>query len=283
MTLVVLMAMLLLTSACQPRMKAEGAMVAVSLPPQKFFVERIAGDSVAVHVLVPAGANPESYDPSPRDIALLEQSDAYFAVGVLPFELQWISYLEGSEVRVVNIAQLIPDSLLHDANCDHDHIHLHGDPHFWSSFRGGRAMADAFYTQLASLYPQYESHFKKNYLRLLEEISALEAKTAMLFQSENVGKSFVIYHPSLTLFAEEWGLNQLVIEQDGSEPTPRHLVELIDEARRENVRVVFIQEEFEVRQATNIADELGVEPIVIQPTSEDWLSEMELLVSAFAS
>lgn len=273
--------MLCVLVACShTQSSSEKPIIAVSLLPEKFFMERIVGDLATVHVVVPKGSNPEIFDPSPRDIATLQSALAYFSIGTLPFEQQWTSALPDS-VRVVNIAKLLPEGLIfgHDGAYTHDHIL--GDPHYWSSLKGGKAMAEAMLQACIEIFPEQEKLLKQNYAEQLSPLFAqLEALGKEVFGTQQ-DVAFVIYHPSLSLFADEWGLTQLVIEENGLEPSPRQLVRVIDEARTKNTKAVLMQEEFDRNSCASIAGQLGIPTVSIQPLSEDWYAEMCRLIEIF--
>lgn len=266
--------------SCSTTKKEDTAhQITVSLAPQKFFLQKIVGDFANVFVLVPSGNNPEIYDPSPSEIAELESSDAYFAIGTLPFETEWMTALP-AEVAIINQAKLLPEDLIFSHDAEHAHVHIHGDPHYWTSITGARAMAEVMYREVVKIYPDQEEVFQANYQLLLEEIEGVEQLAQEVF-SEHDNRAFVIYHPSLSLFADEWHLQQLVIEENGMEPTPRHLVQLMDKARSLDTKVVLIQQEFDVKNAESIAKELNLPLITIQPLAEDWGKEMKQLIESF--
>lgn len=269
-----------LAIGCSPKEGSDKPILSVSLLPEKYFLEQIVGDLAEVHVLVPYGNNPEYYDPVPRDIAKLQRSRGFFAIGTLPFEQQWINALPDS-VKVINLAERLPHDLIFGHDEEYAHTHIHGDPHYWTSLQGGKAMAEAILTATIELFPEQEAELRSNYDQNLaprfEEIQALADEVF----TDSDSCAFVIYHPSLSLFASEWGLTQLVMEERGLEPTPRHLVRLIETAKRMDTRAVFIQEEFDVKNAENIARQLGIEPMTIQPLAEDWTAEMKRLIEAF--
>lgn len=274
-----LLAALLFVACANTKGKDSHHQIAVSLAPQKYFLQKIVGDIAEVYVLVPSGTNPEIYDPSPAEIAQLESSDAYFAIGTLPFETEWMSALP-KDVAIVNQAKLLPEDLIFSHDAEHAHVHIHGDPHYWTSISGARAMAEVMYQEILKIYPDQEEAFKANYQSLLEEIEGVEQLAHEVF-ADKENQAFVIYHPSLSLFADEWHLHQLVIEENGLEPTPRHLVRLMDKARTMETKVVLIQQEFDVKNAESIAKELNLPLITIQPLAEDWGEEMRQLINAF--
>lgn len=278
--LLTLLLVALFATGCTPSKESHKPILSVSLLPQKYFLKHIVGDLAEVHVLVPYGNNPEYYDPTPRNIAKLQDSRGYFAIGTLPFEQQWINALPDS-VAVINLAERLPHDLIHGHEEGHEHTHIHGDPHYWTSLQGGKAMAEAILAATIEIFPEKEAELRANYeSHLTPKFGEVEALAHEVFE-ESDSCAFVIYHPSLSLFASEWGLTQLVIEENGLEPTPRHLVQLLETAKAMDTRAVLIQEEFDAKNAENIARQLGITPLTIQPLAEDWTAEMKRLIEVF--
>lgn len=278
--LLTLLLVALFATGCTPSKESHKPILSVSLLPQKYFLKHIVGDLAEVHVLVPYGNNPEYYDPTPRNIAKLQDSRGYFAIGTLPFEQQWINALPDS-VAVINLAERLPHDLIHGHEEGHEHTHIHGDPHYWTSLQGGKAMAEAILAATIEIFPEKEAELRANYeSHLTPKFGEVEALAHEVFE-ESDSCAFVIYHPSLSLFASEWGLTQLVIEENGLEPTPRHLVQLLETAKAMDTRAVLIQEEFDAKNAENIARQLGIAPLTIQPLAEDWTAEMKRLIEVF--
>lgn len=278
--LIFLILVAVILPSCRSVSTTERATISVSLLPQKYFLERIIGDKASIHVLVPKGNNPELYDPSPQDIATLQSSVAYFAVGTLPFEKQWMVSLPDS-VKVVEISQFVPQDIIFSHDGEHTHAHVYGDPHYWTSLTGGRAMAEAMLSEAIKLFPEEADQFRENYdQELLPVFTEVETLGNNVFK-DRPKVAFVIYHPSLSLFADEWGLTQLSIEENGIEPTPRHLVRLIEKAKSMETRAVFVQKEYDTKSCYNVAQQLGIEILQVQPLAEDWAEEMTRLIKAF--
>lgn len=269
-----------LFSACTAK-KSDKPVITVSIAPERFFVERIAGEGYQVNVLVPKDANPEMYDPTPRDIAAIAHSDLYFYMGSLAFEQMWIDAIkrQNAGIKCVDISSHLP---VMKHVCIHSDGHVHGDPHFWSSIAGARAISRGIYEALSEVYPRDKELFGKNYEKLSSEIDALEEEGREVFDDLKE-RSFVIYHPSLSYFSDEWNLVQLPIEREGKEPTPAYLSELITKAKEKGVRLVFIQEEFDVKNAEIVAKELGAKTVLIRPLDEDWEGQIRLLIDTFAA
>lgn len=273
-----LMISLLMTSCTSTPTKP---VIVVSIAPERFFVQRIVGDAFEVNLLVPPGSNPELYDPTPRDIASVAHAQFYFYMGSLPFERVWLSAIEeqNPNIESVDVSKYLPElTFIHT----HDDGHVHGDPHFWSSIEGAKAISRGVYEVLMERYPDLSEQFASNYQALLDEIEEVETRCATAFEGL-ARRSFVIYHPSLSYFAHEWDLEQLCIEQHGKEPSPAHLASLIDEARSKEVEVVFIQREFDVKNAEIVAKELNARIVEINPLDEDWVQEMHRLIDALTT
>ena len=260
--------------------------VAVSVAPQAWFVDRIAAGQVSVQVMVPSGGNPEEYDPSPSDIARLEESDLFIYTGTLPFEERWISRISGGRTALVNLSEKLPRALLHPESgneSSHDsHGHAGGDPHFWSSFDGGRALARATFEELSLILPQDSSGMRIRLDSLITEIDHLEHRSRELLKGSPTTHAFLIYHPSLTAYAKEMGLRQIVVQEEGKEPSPGHLASVLDEARRLGVRVVLVQEEFNPSGARALAGEIGAKTVSINPYDYDWASQISRIAEALS-
>lgn len=265
--------------------KNELPVISVSIAPESYFVERIAGDGYKINVLVPRGTNPENYDPTPQDIARLGESDLYFYMGSLGFEKIWLDAIkqQNKGMRSIDISRnlsTISNDSIPEKSYDHEYHAHHDDPHYWTSIKGAVAISKGIYDALLEAYPDDAPIFAANYDNLLKEIKALEEECRVTFENPN-SRTFVIYHPSLTFFAHEWGLKQLVIENEGKEPTAAHLTNIINEAKSDSTKIVFVQEEFDQNSAKTIAKEIGAKTITIHPLSEDWYNEMRNIIAAF--
>jgi len=96
----------------------------------------------------------------------------------------------------------------------------------------------------------------------------------MEIMSQEADRAFMIYHPALSYFARDYGLLQISIEEEGKEPTPAHMRALIEISKIEKIGVIFVQPEFDKRNAEVVATELGARVVEINPLSYDWEKEM---------
>ena len=95
-----------------------------------------------------------------------------------------------------------------------------------------------------------------------------------MLSGQNADRAFMIYHPALSYFARDYSLHQIPIEAGGKEPSPAHLRDLINSCKKEKVRIIFVQPEFDRRNADLIAQQTGTRVVSINPLSYDWEEEM---------
>lgn len=281
---------LFLLSSCVQKHTDE-KIVTVTIEPQRYFAEKIAGDKYKVNSMVAAGLNPENYDPTPQQMVNLGKSEAYFRIGHIGFEQAWMDNIlqNNPNLKVFDLSKgfdLISseEEHAHDHAEDesHDHHHHGGvDPHIWSSVRGAKAVAANTLDAFVALDPDNKAYYTENYRELLQEIDRTE--TLLHEKLDTLSeRTFIIYHPALTYLADEFGLTQLCIEMDGKEPSPALLKTLVETARDKNARVVFIQQEFDQKNAELIAKETGSRLVRINPLSYDWNKEMITIANALA-
>jgi zinc transport system substrate-binding protein len=257
---------------------SEKPVVTVTIPPQKFFVEKIAGDAVSVNVMVPPGASPEEYEPSPRQVQELTKSIIYFYVGHLGFEKPWMSRFNNTapDVDFVSCSKGI-DLLVssHDHNCsEDDHSHNHGtDPHIWTSPENVKTMSRTIAGKLKKHFPENAEIFEKNLNSFINEIDTLDNFIRSQL-NDTTDIAFMIFHPSLGYFARDYHLEQLSIEFEGKSPSTAHVKNMVDISREKKINTVFVQSQFETSKAKVIADEIGARVEMVDPLQENWLEEM---------
>lgn len=276
--------LLFLLSNCRGKAPS-GRIVTVSILPQKYFTERIAGDYVNINVMIPPGMNPATCDLNTTQLKNLYDSDICFAIGNLPFETTHLyPALADREIPLL-IRHSDSLQLLETANAhSHGKGHMHTestDPHIWLSPRYALFMSQQILNTLKQKYPEQQSVFEHNYKKLEADIINLaqEADSSLIHHPY---KAFLIYHPALTYLARDYGLEQISIENEGKEPNPIHLKNLIDLAKEKNIHLVFIQHQFDVNNAQAIAQAIGGEVVPIDPLNENWLEEMKGLIQKLA-
>lgn len=265
--------------ACHEQRQDSGRVaVTTTIAPAASLIQAIGGELVSVTTLLPKGNNPENYEPTPRDIQSLSQSRGYFYIGDLGFERSWIDRIRSLQPE---LPLLRLDATLQSADHGHQHNGLVHDPHYWTSLRGLRAMSQTILSGLSAVDSVHRARYEEGEAELRRQLDSLEQTLRARLQVLP-SRSFVIYHPSLSEFASEWSLEQLVIEEDGKEPSPAHLERIIRRAREAGVKVVFVQKEFESKLVHSIASELGAKTYEINPLDGDWQSELLKIANALS-
>lgn len=243
--------------------------ITVSIAPFKYFVEAIAGNDFKVNVMVPAGADPHIYEPVPEQINQLRKSVAYISNGYLSFEMTWLDrfYETNRTMKRLSLGDKI-DPLISEHQ--HEGAHVESiDPHYWVSPKCAFIMASSVKELLCELNPLQKKKYESNYQILVSKIKDIDDKAGELFSGfEN--KSFIIYHPNLGYLARDYHLVEISVEFEGKEPPPSRMKDLIDLARKDALKTVFVQREYDTKNAKAIAREIGGEIVIIDPLSEDW-------------
>ena len=256
--------------------------VSVTIEPQRYFVEQIAGDNFKVNTIVPAGTSPETYDPTPSQMVALGKSSLYFMVGYLGFENAWGKTLAENNTGVIVVNTSNEISLIEGENLEnvigghqhHEGHNHHGiDTHIWSSPKSALIMAENMLNALVMADVENQKEYRENFNVLQSEIIATDKKIATLLENAPV-KSFIIYHPALGYFARDYNLTQYSIEFEGKSPSPQQLKQMIDFAQEQEVKTIFVQKGFDMKNAESLAKEVGASIHSIDPLSYNWSEEL---------
>lgn len=276
-------------------------LVTTTILPTQYFVEQIAGDTVDVEALVGKGADPHTYEPKPNQMKSVEKSELHFAVG-MEFDEIWLPRLKKQfpnleivetqkgieKIEMAPHAHHDHDDHDHDDHDDHDHDHddhahhHHSglDPHIWLDPVLVKTQAKNILDALKAKYPKNAKIYDENYAKFIKILDDLDSDIKQKLSNLKTNK-FVVYHPSWGYFAKRYDLVQVPIEIEGKEPKPAELKELIDEIKKEGIKVVFVAPQFSKNSAKVIANEANAEVIEIDQLPLNWLDEMKKTVSIF--
>lgn len=261
----------LLSSCNQPeasRGTSGKPVVFVSLLPQKYLVQRIADDHVDVRVLVPPGREPHTFEPTPKQMNQLSRARAFFTAGV-PFEATLLPKLRSAgQLRIVDTTE----GIARIPSTDEDEAGL--DPHTWMSPRLAKVQARNICAALVELDPAHGTDYERNRRQVDADLDALDARIAEALAPLR-GRTFFTFHPAFGYLARDYGLKQEAVEVGGKTPGPRQVKELIDRARREGVRVIFVEPQFSQQAAKAIAQQIGGVVVSIDPLAEDYIANLE--------
>ena len=247
--------------------KTGSGAIYVTIAPLTEIVAEITGGDFPVEVLVPAGASPETFEPSPRQVIALNSAQAVFAVGLLDFERALTSRM-GDTSKLVNLSRGIEPIAGSCAHEHHGHRHAHGiDPHVWTSPRQLMTMAANAWEAVHALWPD-SVKYRENFLAYSEKLRRLDVECAEACAASE-RRCFVIFHPALTYYARDYGIEQIAVEHEGKEPSARLLGEIIERARQNGVRRVFYQSQFPRSTVEIAASDIGAECVEIDPLAAD--------------
>jgi len=149
--------------------------------------------------------------------------------------------------------------------------HAHGgpDPHYWMSPVVAKIMARDIHAFLTELYPAASDKYDANLARLERKISEVDSQVRASL-GDNAHRTVLIYHPALAYMGRDYGFEQVSFEDEGKNPSPARMKELIDLAREKQIKIIFIQAEYDVRNARSLSRETGAGLVVINPMNTDW-------------
>lgn len=248
--------------------------IAVSIIPQQYLVSSIADTLVEVVVMVPPGASPATWEATAEQMKDLSDASIYFRIGHIGFEKAWMEQISSlnENMRIIDLSEGMNLVGLETRHGDHTHTGV--DPHIWMSPIKMEQMARKVFNELKVMFPEDKEYLRANYEDMMKDIKSSANHVKGSLQASE-GRSFMIFHPSLGYLASDYGLEQVSIEFEGKEPSPSYLKECIDLAKQKGIKVIFVQKEFDRRNAELIASEIGGEVIVIDPLSYNWPAEMK--------
>lgn len=261
-------------SACSPQPASQEKTLYVSILPIRSLVKEIVGEDFRIEVLVPPGASPETFEPTPRQFIGLNEAQLVFNVGLLEFETALLDKIE-DRTKIVDLSRgivRIEGSCAHAGRNGSDHAHG-VDPHVWTSPRALQRMAENAYEAIHAHWPD-SAKYTANHARLQEELRQLDLRTAEKIARSGI-RYFIIYHPALTYYARDYGLRQEAVEADGKEPSAKRLTALIRQARKDGIGRILYQSQFPVSVVETIARDIGAECAEIDPLREDAIANID--------
>jgi zinc transport system substrate-binding protein len=245
--------------------------VIVTIYPQADFVEEISGGNVDVTVMVPPGANPHTYEPTPGQLRGVNKAKMYFKVGSgVEFESAWMEKILG-----VNPNMLVVD-------CAQGITKRENDPHIWNSPFNAKVMVNNICNGLIEIDPKHKVEYIANRDKYLQELNDVDVYIRERLDRFTKNRVFMIYHPTFGYFATEYNLTQIAIEHKGKAPTPKVIQDCIDQARQYNLSYIFVAPQFATKDAEAIAHAIGGQTVFIDPLPLDYCANMRSLAASLS-
>ncbi len=276
-----------LLGACGTKnITSDKPMISVSILPQQYFIEQLAGDLVEINVMIPPGASPATYEPSVSQLGKLDRSDVYMRIGYVGFERSWMDRIisVNPDMKIVDLSEGV-DIIMEDSGekeDHHGHAHHGSDPHIWMSTFNARIIARNIHNELVLLLPGEKEYLLDRFDQFSLSLDSLHHTISSKLESiEN--RKFMIYHPALTYYARDYGLEQFSLEIEGKTPSPGYLKEMCDLAIDNHISKIFIQSQFDRRNAEVLANETGSEIISFNPLNMQWSEQMSYIAEQLKS
>lgn len=265
---------------CVPKRSTDSSpKVSVSIVPQKFFIDQLSNHQIEVNVMLPPGVGHSTYSPTARQFQEMSDSKLYISVGHLGYEQIWMDRLEELNPTMNWLSLSDGVELISGVEEHGDHVHEGGiDPHIWMSPKVVLQFLPEIKSALIQNFPLLKDSIEKKYAQFQAQVVALDQYTHQVVEQLS-NKKFLIFHPALTYLARDYGLTQISIEQDGKEPSPAFLASVIEMAKAENIPVIFIQEEYDIRNAKLVSLEAGIHLAQINPMAYNWLESVRSIVA----
>ncbi|MCT7912143.1 zinc ABC transporter substrate-binding protein [Arcobacter lacus] len=269
----------------------------VNILPQKYFVEKIVKDKFDINVMVKPGSSPHNFEPKPSQMKSLASSKVYFLVGD-PSEQAWIEKFKQNAKDTLFVdttvgIERIPmvahkhhdeeDEDEHEGHAHHEHEHEHEehadhdesglDPHTWLDPISVKVQAKNIYEAMLKIDEKNSDFYKANYEEFVKELDSLDTEIKNILAPYK-DKAFMVFHPSWGYFAKRYDLEQISIEMEGKEPKPNELVKLVEEAKKHDIKIVFVAPQFSQKSAKTISQSIGANVVSIDPLSGDWKNDL---------
>lgn len=274
-----LVALAIATASCGGSERAGRESVTVSNPAMGYFVSRLCPPSVDVNVMIPVGADHDTYTPRPSQMASLAHSAAYVAFGPLEFETTWRDRIMAAAPNLI-WADASRGIDLINTHAHHGHAHA-ADPHYWLSPKQAAIMSRNVADIIKTVMPGAAHYADSALTALLADVTLADTLLERAAR-HTPGQTFVVYHPALSYVARDYGLRQLSVATDGIAPQPRRYAELTDSAKAAGARVIFIQPGMTPDRIAATAREIGARMVTLTPEAADWPKTMATIADALS-
>jgi zinc transport system substrate-binding protein len=264
----------------------------VSIIPIAYFVERVGGPNVEVSVLVGPGQDPHTFEPTPKLMAKLADAKVLFKMG-FPFEETLIKKVGSTfkNLEVIDLQQGIKLRAMTeeeehghgDAEKDkHEHEANEMDQHTWLDPQLAKIQAKSIADTLIRIDPGHKDQYEKNLKGFQADLDAVHEQLTKALAPVK-GKRFFVFHPAYGYLGDAYGLKQIVVQLGGKEPTARQLARLIELAKANDVRVIFVQPQFSKKSAEVLAKAIGGSVVPLDDLAPDYLKNLQEMAAKLDS
>ena len=247
--------------------------------------------------MVKPGVSPHNFEPKPSQMKSLVASKAFFLIGDSS-EKAWLEKFKQNAKNTLFVDTTVgiekmemiahdhEENETHGHHGDHEHEEAHEhsglDPHIWLEPTLVKIQAKNIYEAMLKIDSTNSDFYKTNYEEFLKELDSLDQDIKTLL-SPHKDKAFMVFHPSWGYFAKRYEIEQISIEIQGKEPKPNELVKLIEEAKKHDIKIIFVSPQFSQKSAQAISKNIGANVVAIDPLSDDWQKNLLKVASEIAN
>lgn len=251
--------------------------VAVTIVPEKTFVEAVCGNLAEVVVMVPPGNSPENYEPNPKQMTQFAKAKVFFAIGVQTEDTNILPKIgNNKDLKIVKlqeeVAKVYPERNIAPGE---------RDPHIWLSPKRAKVMVEVIAREMGKIDPANKEQYEKNAKAYLTELDGLD-KDIQKTLEHVANRKFVVFHPAFGYLASDYNLQMYALEEEGKEATPQSMKAVIDLAKKENIKAIFYQAEISSKQAQAFADEIGGKTVKLEPLAANYIENYKNMVKLMA-
>lgn len=253
--------------------------VAVSIVPQATFVKEVAGELVNIVTLIPPGYSPANYQPTIKQMNALSEADVYFSIGVPTEKANILPKISdfNKDIKIIDLADSV-DSVYEPRKFGGEKGTR--DPHVWMSPKRTVVMVQKICEEMVSIDLDHKDTYIENAAEYVKKIEKVDSEIQLaISQMEN--KTFIIMHPSMGYFADDYGMEMIPLEKDGKKITASMLKDLIDFAIENDIKVIFYQSEFDSQEAETLASEIGGQTLEVSVLDAEYLENLNRIKTVF--
>ncbi len=262
------------TVSSSSKVSTQKPIIAVTIVPEQTFVEAVCGDLAEVITMVPPGNSPENFEPTPQEMEQFSKASLYFSIGV-PTEKANILPNAGN-VKVIALQDAVsaeyPERTFESGE---------RDPHIWLSPKRAVVIVKTIAKDMCELDPSNADTYNSNAQTYIDQLNDLDQSIKDALNGVQ-SKKFIVYHPAFGYFADDYGLTMYALEEDGKKATAKHLQEMVDLAKKENIKVIFYQEEIDSSQSAAFAEEIGGKTTQLAPLAANYIENIKSMADLMA-
>jgi len=253
--------------------------VVVSIGPEMEWANAVGGDKVDVTLMVPANADPHTYEPLPNQLTQVSNAKIYVEIGSpLEFETNYMDKIRATNpnMLIVNASQgiqLIPNSAENETDTM--------DPHDWVDPKNAKIMVNNIYNGLVQVDPADKDYFQKNREQYLHQLDELDRNTTDLLKGKQE-TDILVYHPAFGYYAKDYNLNQVGAMINDEEPSPQRIAMMVNVAKQNNITVVYSEPQYDPKFMQSIASQVGAQVLTVNDLDEHYLQNMKNVAIAFS-